>query len=311
MKSLLQTREWAALRQGLGWQAHQINDVYVLQKKLPLGKSFLYAPEVVWQAISPEGGIGNFLENVKKIGRNSHSPLGTIFFRLEILDEFNEKIVEKLKNCRFVKSFEDVQPEWRQILDISQSEEEILAQMKPKGRYNIRVAQKHGVIVKKSDPSTSLGVNEFYKLYHETAKRDRFVPRPKVYFQKLREILGSKELAELWLAKYNSRAVAAIIVTFYQETASYLYGASSNRDRHLMAPYLLHWRVIQRAKEKGCQFYDLLAVSPEDGKHKYAGITRFKEQFGGRKVRIVGSYDLIFKPFWYRLFKMAEKMRRR
>src|SRR3990167_7624050 len=169
MKSLLQTREWAALRQGLGWQAHQINEVYVLQKKLPLGKSFLYAPEVVWQAISPEGGIGNFLENVKKIGRNSHSPLGTIFFRLEILDEFNEKIVEKLKNCRFVKSFEDVQPEWRQILDISQSEEEILAQMKPKGRYNIRVAQRTGIVIEKSN-----NIDDFYKIFCQTAKRDGF-----------------------------------------------------------------------------------------------------------------------------------------
>lgn len=299
-KSLLQTKEWANFRQTQGWQAHHIDNISILEKNLPFGKSFLYAPEVEYRDIE---NLENILEYIKKNVKNTQ----TIYFRLEILDEFDEKICQKLKENGFIKSFEEVQPEWRQIIDISKSEEEILAGMKQKGRYNIRVAQKHGVSVEKST-----NIFKFYEIFRETAKRDGFEIRPKQYFEKLMQIFSSSGIAELWLAKYNEKTVAAMIAIFYDGKASYLYGASSGEFRQVMAPYLLHWRIIQRAKEKRCQVYDLLAVAPKGIEtHKYAGITRFKEQFGGRKVQIVGSYDLVYKPVWYKIFKMVEKYRRK
>ncbi len=299
MKSLLQTQEWADLKVSQGWKSHIIDGVFILEKSLPMGKSFLYAPEVEWGTIED---LHNFLENVKKIAKNPRP----IFFRLEILDENSEEINNILRSNNFIKAFEEIQPEWRHIVDISKSEEEILSSMKEKGRYNIRVAQRYGVKIEKSN-----NIDGFYKIFRDTAKRDGFKIRPKKYFADLMQRLEPNGLADLLVANYNNILVAAEIVTYYDGVASYLYGASANEYRNVMAPYLLHWETIRRAKEKGCIYYDLVCVNPEgEEDHKYAGIGRFKRQFGGRTVQLTGSWDYIFQPTWYWLFKITEKIRR-
>jgi len=310
MKSLLQTQEWADFRVSQGWKAHEIEGIFVLERRLPFGKSFLYAPEVSWAQIQNTNFITNIQKNIKKSG--------TIFFRLEILDENDPEIIEKLKSQKFIKAFEELQPEYRQIIDITPSEDEILAQMKEKGRYNIKVAQRNGVVIKNSKnlPAGRQGIDDFYKIFIETAKRDGFSIRPREYFVKMTEILGEnlpagRQGVELLYAEFQGKIIAAEIVSFYDNTASYLYGASGSEYRNVMAPYLLHWEAIKLAKEKGCQLYDLLAVNPEkEVEHKFAGIGRFKRQFGGRTVRITGAYDLVYKPTWYSLFKFAERIRR-
>lgn len=294
----MQSKEWASLRQGFGWQAHEVEGISILEKKLPLGKSFLYGPEI--QVNSTK--LQDLLENTKKIAQNSKA----IFLRLDFIDEFDENLAQKLKDFGFIKAFEETQPQWRQIIDITPSEEDILAQMKPKGRYNIKVAQKHNIQIKKST-----NIPDFYKIFRQTAHRDGFEIRPQKYFADLLQILAPEGFVELLTAHYNEKAIAAEIVSYYDDTASYLYGASTNEYRNLMAPYLLHWQAIKNAKAKGCFYYDLLAIAPEGiENHKYSGLTRFKEQFGGRKVHLVGGWDLVYKPFWYRMFKFFEKMRR-
>jgi len=333
MQSLLQTQEWASLRQGYGWQAHWVDNILVLEKPLPLGLSFLYSPEVDFYAIdwqkkedpSTSLRMPTFLQKVQQIAKNSHA----IFIRLDFLNKnntiYSQKISKVLQDFGFRKAFEEIQPEFRQIIDLAKSEEQILAQMKQKGRYNIKIAQKHGVVIEKAEPSAS-GLDDFYRLFRETASRDGFATRPKKYFADLLKTLDGK--AELLVARYQNKVLAAGIFTFYQEIASYLYGASGNANREVMAPYLLHWEAIKEAKQRNCKIYDLLAISPfEDIKYgklvqpqyanikklisKYSGITRFKEQFGGQKVALVGSWDLVLKPVWYSLFKTAERLRRR
>lgn len=299
MKSLLQTKEWAALRESQGWQVHAVDDISVLEKSLPFGKSFLYVPEITMGEIE---NIQTFIINIQK----NINTKNTLFIRLDILDEKDAEITQKLTENGFIKSFEEIQPETRQIVEITGTDEEIMGSMKEKGRYNTRIAQKRGVAIEKSE-----NIDEFYKIFQDTAKRDGFEIRPKEYFKKMLEILAPQGFAELLLARYNGKTIAAEIVTYYGETASYLYGASSSEDRNVMAPYLLHFESMRRARDKGCKYYDLLAVAPEgEEKHKYAGISRFKRQFGGRTVQLVGSWDYILKPVWYKLFKLAEKTRR-
>lgn len=300
--SLLQTKIWADFRVTQGWSYNNIDGIFVLRRSLFSNKTFVYAPEVNFNAIS---NFDIFLENAIKNAKINQA----IFFRLEILDENSEEIskqLDKLKEKGFIKAFEETQPEYRQIIDISGSEEEILAQMKEKGRYNIKIAQRKGVQVR-----PSANVDEFYSLFQETAKRNGFKIRPKNYFEVLLDKLGADGYTELLEARSEDQIIAAEIVTYFDETASYLYGASSNESRETMAPYLLHLEAIRRAKIRGCKYYDLLAVAPEgEDKHKYAGISRFKRQFGGRTVQIIGGYDLVFKPSWYKIFKFIEKMRR-
>lgn len=314
MKSLLQTKEWAKLRESQGWRIHWVQDILVLEKPLPFSKSFLYVPELDFYQLE----IAKNLEKIKEIAKKSQS----IFIRLDILNKKNSKfgqiIANNLTKYGFKKAFEEIQPEYRQIADITKTEEQILAQMKPKGRYNIRVAQKNQVSCIKYDASEiKTGIDIFYDLFKNTAVRDGFGIRPKSYFVNLMNILQPAGLAELLVCSYNGKPVAAGIFTFYDEIASYLYGASSSEARNVMAPYLMHWEAIKLAKEKGCKLYDLLAISPfgenpnQKLVKKYEGITRFKEQFGGRKLQTFGSWDLVMKPCWYGLFKMIEKIRRK
>lgn len=312
MKSLLQTKQWADLRQSYGWQAHWIEDILVLEKPLPFGKSFLYVPEPDFGSID----FKVFMPKVAQIAKNSQS----IFLRIDFINKKDEAIEKSLKKFKFIKAFEEIQPEDRQIIDISQSENEILAQMKPKGRYNIKIAEKNGVEVAESG-----NISIFYDIFCQTAKRNGFSIRPLKYFQDLYDILAASDNVKLLIASYNEKPIAAEIVTFYGQTASYLYGASLDDFRNVMAPYLMHWEAIKLAKEKGCKYYDLLAVAPQGEirnsplgmnfeirklMEKYAGITRFKEQFGGEHVKLLGSWDFVYKPIWYAGFKIAEKLRR-
>ena len=295
----MQTPFWVKLKEKSGWKTHQMEDIWILQKSLPLGKNFLYSPEVDFEAIK---NIENYLLNIKKNIKNEQ----TLFYRLEILTENDDKIVDILKKNGFIKSFEEVQPEYRQIINLDQKEEEILAQMKPKGRYNIKVAKKNGVEVK-----VSKNLDEFYKLLKETSKRDKFSIRAVNYFQNLINAIPDEHISIL-TAYYKKKPVSSTIIIFYGQKVTYLYGASSDEYRFVMAPYLLHFQIMLLAKEKGCLEYDLGAVAPEGvEKHKYAGISRFKRQFGGKTIHLVGSWDFIYRPFWYKLFKIAESFRRK
>lgn len=290
--SILQSKGWTLFKSSFDWKVHKIDDITILERKLPFGKSLLYAPEV---SISPS--------EISKISKNSKISDSAIFFRLEILNDISPDYIAALERNEFQKSFEEMQPEHRQIIDLSEPIENILAQMKPKGRYNINVAKRHGVRVTAGD------IENFYKLYVEAAKRDKFSPRSKKYFDELtKHLLGE---TEIFVAHYNHEPVAAALVTFYKNTASYLYGGSSNVNRQVMAPSLLHFKIMEEAKQRGMKHYDLLAIAPDEKSHKFAGLRRFKQQFGGRQVDSVGSWDLVFKPVWYIIYRIIESIRRR
>ena len=181
---------------------------------------------------------------------------------------------------------------------------ELLKKIKPLAK------KRKGVKVVKSDSPKDIEI--LYKLYQETAEREGFSPRSKKYFVNLFYELFAKKNGMFFIAMYQGRPIAALFVTFYDKMASYLYGGSSRRDRNVMAPYLLHWEVIKEAKKRGMKIYDLLAIAPrEDQGHKHYGLRKFKQQFGGRQVNLVGGWDKVYSRFWYFLFKIAEKIRRR
>ncbi len=307
-QSFLQSDTWGSFRESLGWHAHKVRGILVLERRLPLGLSFLYSPEVTG---SPDLLL-TLLPDLYAIAKRRNA----IFYRLELLVDQNSSLTEAwrpaLGYTRFQKAFESVQPDHRQIIDLSPSEGAILAQMKPKGRYNIRVAEKAGVLVREATPaSLPTDVATFYQLMQETGKRDKFSIRSQSYFLSLCQQLYHQNCGRLFISEYQGQAVAAAIITLYDGVASYLYGASSHSAKQVMAPYALHWSVMEWAKTKNAHAYDLLAIRPpKAGKHAYDGITRFKQQFGGQSVDLLGSWDLVFQPVWYTLFKLGEQSRR-
>jgi len=311
--SFLQSKGWAILKEAQGWQSHRLAGFLGLQRDLPAGIKLLYLPEL-GLGLRASGfkvsgiKLKNLLTEIQEVAKREHLTLA----RLEFFIEFNEADTKAITQAeRFLakaglkKSPEEMQPEYRQLIDLTLSEENLLAQMKPKGRYNVRLAQRKGVIVKQSND-----VAIFYKLYAGAAKRDGFTPRSQQYFNDLMVSMGAH--AQIYFAWLGRQSLASALIIFSQGRASYLYGGSSSAHRSVMAPYLLHWQIIQDAKAAGAKIYDLLAIAPgASDNHKFSGLRRFKEQFGGYSVRVLGSYDLVFDPLRYRLFVAAEKLRGR
>lgn len=207
----------------------------------------------------------------------------------------------------------DVQPPDTVLLDLSPSEDQLLAAMKPKWRYNIKLASKKGVEVARLSGAAALeALPAFYALYRETGERDRIALHPESYYRRLFE-LGAEAPGfrlSLWTARHEGSLLAAIVTLFRGEEAVYLYGASSNEKRNLMPAYALQWAAIRAAKAEGARVYDFFGIPPtgEPG-HPMEGLYRFKTGFGGEIAHRAGSWDFPLKPLAYDLFGLAERAR--
>jgi lipid II:glycine glycyltransferase (peptidoglycan interpeptide bridge formation enzyme) len=248
----------------------------------------------------------------------------------------------RIANCEFEKYFDnfkkspnEVQPKNTLILDITKPEEDLLKEMKPKTRYNIRLAGKKELRIKNYELRMDNKIffkekfEEFWGLVKETSARDKFRAHNKNYYWKMMESLNGDKTksdtascrlrAKLYLAEYDNEIVAANIVLYFGDLAVYLHGASSNKHRNVMAPYLLQWRQILDAKNAGCQKYDFWGIARSQKSLKsikskvndWSGITRFKKGFGGKEKNYIGAYDLIFRRREYELYKFVKKIKNR
>ncbi|MDO8649581.1 MAG: peptidoglycan bridge formation glycyltransferase FemA/FemB family protein [Candidatus Peregrinibacteria bacterium] len=209
------------------------------------------------------------------------------------------------------------QPESTRILDLTLEPEVILAQMKPKGRYNIGLSEKHGMRVRHSTETAA-----FMDLLHGTAARDGFRPgREADYAAFLQNLPGAfLLLAELPRAsadgKTHPRPIAGLLGCIWpserkdaRKTGIYYYGASSYEDRALMAPYLLQWEAMRYCKAQGCTSYDLLGIAPtEDPDHPWAGVTSFKGKFGGEVVLYPPERQIVLRPKALRLLRWKRRI---
>ena len=182
------------------------------------------------------------------------------------------------------------QPEATRILDLQKTHEEILSQMHQKGRYNIKVAEKHGVQVERSED-----IDAFYALMEKTSARDRFGKHSKKHYASmLRHLPGSF----LMIALHDKKPVAGLIGVIWNGQGMYYYGASSYEDRALMAPYALQWAAMQYCKASGCRNFDLLGVAPPSAEsdHPWSGISDFKAKFGGSLVEYPAEQEIVLRP---------------
>jgi len=214
----------------------------------------------------------------------------------------------------------DVQPPDTVLLGLEPSEAELLAGMKPKWRYNVRLAEKKGVVVEERRGEAALAaLPEFYRLYEATSERDRIALHPEAYYARLFSLAAERAAAgddprpdlRLWIARHEGQALAAIVTLFRGGEAVYLYGASSNEKRNLMPAYALQWAAIKAAKAAGCTVYDFYGIPPlDDPEHPMAGLYRFKTGFGGEIAHRAGSWDYALRPAVYGAFRAAEGLRR-
>lgn len=206
-------------------------------------------------------------------------------------------------HLHFKKSPRLEQPEATRIINLTQPEEKILSQMKEKGRYNIRVAQKHNVTVKMSKD-----MDAFYELLSATKGRDRFqIHSIAQYDQFLKSLPAFLLLA---YAPNHKKPIAGLLGVLFGQQGIYYYGASDYSSRALMAPYLLQWEAMRHAKAAGKTEYDLLGIAPPDEIHTHAWshISIFKEKFGGDVRTFPPEQELIIRPLAYKALKWKRKV---
>lgn len=222
------------------------------------------------------------------------------------------------------KSRRHLMPEATRIIDLTQTEDAILAQMKPKGRYNIGVAEKNGVTVEYSQD-----INAFYQLLKSTGGRDGFGILPKRHYEAFLKHLDGTFLLLAYAPTPSplprtgggvggeSMPIAGLLGVVWNGMAFYYYGASSYADRALMAPYALQWEAIRHAKTQGCRTYDLLGVAPPSTQqpttpnqqlHPWAGISSFKEKFGGTVITYPQEQMITLRPIAWAALQVKRKL---
>ena len=225
-------------------------------------------------------------------------------------------ITSELKRRGWEYASDQIQFKNTVVIDLNPTEDELLARMKQKTRYNIRLAEKKGV-------SLRVGKLEdlpmLYKMYAETSVRDGFVIRDEAYYKTAWELFMKNQSpvsslqppitnyqlphTEPLIAEVNNQPVAAIFVFYFAGRAYYVYGMSRDAHREKMPTYLLQWEAMKRAKARGCTDYDLWgAPDVFDESDSMWGVYRFKEGLGGKVVRTLGAWDFAPNPFWYRMY---------
>ncbi|MDP3793798.1 MAG: peptidoglycan bridge formation glycyltransferase FemA/FemB family protein, partial [Candidatus Uhrbacteria bacterium] len=226
----------------------------------------------------------------------------SLFDRFEPFIEEDQVLIQEMMRTG-LRHRHAINPSTTLLVDLMKTENELLAQMHPKTRYNIRVADKHGVTVREARREEDIEI--FLRLLQETAERDQFMPQPAKYLRALWEALLPSGMIRLHFAERNGEVLAAHMNVIYGDTMTYLHGASSSTHREMMAPYALHWAVMSEAKRQGYRYYDFWGCNPSNKNHfdyktTWEGMTRFKEGWGGQKISLVGTWDLPRHSFLYK-----------
>ncbi len=290
---LLQSFDWGEFQKSYGRKVLRLeNGWQAIVMPLPFNLRYLYISRPISDFRFP---ISDLIKAAKKEK--------AVFVRVDQADEMG------LQKFGFRKVGISVQPEEELWLDLQKSEEEILAGMKQKCRYNIKVAEKNGVIIKSKVQSSKSKVKELFSLIKMTSARQGIRPHPEKYYEKMVEILSANDEAEIWLGEHQGKVLAGALVTYYNKMATYLHGGSSDEEKNVMAPYLLHWEIIRDAKRRGMQIYNFGGVS--ETKKNWAGITRFKRGFAPqvefRKYAEVVDYPV--NRFWYGVYRVVKNFK--
>ncbi len=291
----LQTWEWGQARKKMGIRVEKIvekNTIFQMTiHPLPhLPYSIGYIPRSVFPSESVQKKLYEF-------GKKNN----LIFIKFEPYTEYQN-------STQIRKSPHPLFPEWTQTLDISPSEDELLKKMKPKTRYNIRLAEKKGVQVRQMD--TDEGFKIFSKLYFETCKRQRYHGHTPGYHQTIWESMKESQ-GHILISFFNDIPLGAYELYHFKDRLYYVYGGSSTEYKQVMAPNLLMWEAIKFGKKQGAKIFDMWGSLPPDysQNHPWAGFTRFKEGYGTEFTHLSQSFDIIVNPILYKLYSFAYSVR--
>lgn len=295
--NFLQSSEWADFQATQGLQAAtvELTDGTTLRgfgtKKF--GVLYWYFPKV---AVAP-GLIRELNEWVEKTG--------AAWWQIESLNELNLSSIggQKIKSR---------QPSATWVVEVQKKEDALLAAMHQKTRYNINLAQRKGVVIREGKDA-----NLFNRLMRETAKRDDFISYSGTYYEQFLQIPFVQQLT----AWQGDQALATGLFVRYNETYTYVHGASHHEARAAMAPQLLQWEAIRHAQKLGCAQYDFWGIAPPatagetesfhgytwSRTHSLSGVTRFKVGFGGHAIEYPSAWQVVLKPNVHKLYSLIRR----
>jgi len=302
---LLQMGEWGELKSAFGWKPVRLilddtTGAQILFRRLPLGLTLGYLPKPALSNELKETG-NEFWNEVDSVCKKNKA----IFLKIEP-DSWEDSFLIT-RHSLLVTSLHNIQPPRTIIVSIKETEDEMLARMKQKCRYNIRLAEKKGVTVRAWDD-----VEGFYAMLQVTGGRDGFGVHSLDYYLRAYELFHSTGACELLVAEFEGRPLAALMVFAHGRRAWYVYGASNDEERNRMPAYLLQWEAIRWAKARGCVEYDLWGVPDENEDILEAnfetrndglwGVYRFKRGFGGEIRLAAQALDRVYNPLLYKLY---------
>lgn len=302
----LQSWEWGDARKAMGIEVLRLTDgSNVFQITFHNIPHTNYKIGYLPRSVPPHKNLQKFLYEYGK----SHN---VIFIKMEPYEiktsDINRNFISENNEYQIKHSPHPLFPNWSITLDLTPSEEDLLKSMKPKTRYNIKLAQKKGVIIK--EESNEKGFSIFSDLYFETCRRQKYHGHTPKYHQIIWDNLKDS-LAHILIAYYEDTPLAAYELFYFNNKFYYPYGGTSILHRNVMAANLLMWEAIRLGKNLGADSFDMWgSLSPHYSEnHPWAGFTRFKEGYNGSFVEFVGSYDLVIDPTKYTIYNILHKAR--
>jgi peptidoglycan pentaglycine glycine transferase (the first glycine) len=310
--SFLQTLHWGRVKSG-SWKAHVcvvrdgeriVAGAQVLVRSLPLGQSLAYAPYgPLWDEAQPDG-LTVLLDYLRVTFRQS------IAIKLEVRwpalsPDRPDAILDQLVQSGFRHNAHCLQPDATLMLDLRHAEEELLANMRQTTRRYIRQAERAGLQVRRV--SGTDGVATFYQVMEQVHQRKGFGIHPRAYYQKVHDTFG--EQAFIFTIEQEANVLGAYFLLRMEQRSWEMYGGVIDEGQRLKANYLLKWRSIQAMQAAGVVDYDQWGVAPAgQGEHPLAGVTYFKEGFGGQRLQWLGGWDYAAHPIIYRLAQLSGKL---
>lgn len=320
----LQSWAWGQLKARWGWQAkpylmkvgdngwESVAAAMVLKRKVPYSPfSVLYVPRGPVLDYNDAALRRLVLAELEQIGRQERA----IFIKIdpEVVKSWGleperpspigSKFLQELQERGWQFSAEQVQFRNTVELALERPEEELLAAMKSKTRYNIRLAAKKEIVVRAGTPADFPTIA---RMYQETSARDGFTIRPTEYYLDAWNSFYEAGMAHPLIAEFAGDPIAAVLLVRYGGRAIYMYGASTEKERSRMPNHLLQWEAIRWAQAQGCHVYDFWGAPDEFVEEdRMWGVWRFKEGFSGQVVRHIGAWDLAIRPFFYWLYTAA------
>ena len=306
---LLQTESWGKLKSSYGWSYRSVQDgdagALVLFRNLPMGLRMGYIPR---------GPVGPWLPDLLPALDDCCRRERAFMLKVEPDWVESPQAAEALQSHGWRPSPQTIQPRHTLVVSLEGDEDQILARMNQKTRYNIRLAGRKGVTVRPWEDLPGFG-----EMMQRTGDRNEFGVHVPAYYRKAYELFHPSGACEILLAEFEGEPLAALMVFARGDRAWYFYGASLDVERNRMPTYLLQWEAMRWARQHGCSQYDLWGI-PEadpitlerDFPHRSDGlwgVYRFKRGFGGKYIRSAGAWDRAYQPVVYSLYRLAAARR--